>query len=554
MSPSQMSTQRIATSRNSRAESTVHALLSILGERLLEGGHLSEPPQVESQVRWQSELNADVWDHRFTGVDVAGRTWVIWGQTTNYKGHASGKPESNKTYEVRETLTEALTMRATWPRSENLRTIHVTIGPADYAYGWFAPMKSCSFDRSLYVSIAGADIFEGIDALFASARTESQVLDKVREAIASESPIGQALREPIDDLLHWWVRDGLSPNPLADAQAELIRKAKPKVTEVRSVIEDGTADNFKSAVVDSILARQQENDDPAIQEVVAQTLEAKPFLASATRQLYDWRFFCERVDTLADLRAPLPIAIAELWQAQAPDMRESLRRILIRMRSEDDLDYIQDVNVAGLSEHNLYGPIHSREQTTKVADIIANRLPHEMTTTSQLIEAIKRRGRQTLREQIYFEARNGTNAAMSFRAVIHLLTNDGFLVKAASTLERPLIGYQRDLSGRTVRPYTNFQVVADRSGNDLAIIKAKHFSAREFDRRCKEEGFVGLSLSKRWVDGSFKSGLSLPLVMLIDVEDKSDLAPHGVAKLMAMGWTVVVGYPALKKLVTTLAR
>lgn len=553
MSPSQMNTQRTATARNSRAETTVQALLTIFGEELLSSGHLASRPVIESQVRWQTELCSDVWDHRFTGVTTDGDEWVIWAQTTNYKGHTNRKAESNKTYEVRETLTEALTLRATWPTKGNNRSVHFTIGPTDYAYGWFSPMKSCSFDRSITISTREGDIFAQIDALLTSTRTESQVLGKIRDEVASKSALGIALKRAIDELHQWWLSEGLSTNPIADAQAHLIRAAIPARTTVQEIIETGSASGFKKAAVQAILSGHVAESDPAIQEAVKQTLAAKPFLASARRQIGSWSGFCTQVEDLVDPSASMLETIFALWQAQDPQARESLRRILIRLRPQSESDYIQDVDVAGLSEHNLYGPLHTIQQGRAISQIICSHLPAEIVEPSQLITRIQQQGRQILREQIYFEAHNGTNAAMSFRTVIQALIHDGYVVAPTSRLEHSLIGYQRELTSETVRPYTNFRVIQDRRGNNLAVIKAKHFSAREFDRRCKEEGFVGISLSNRWVDGAFTPGLSLPLIMLIDVEDKTAINHRGVAKLIAMGWTVVVGYPALKRLIDRLA-
>lgn len=552
MSPGQMRTQRIATARNSNSESMIRALLTIFGEELLAGGHLVASPVVESQVRWQSELNSDVWDHRFTGLDVDGGTWSIWCQTTNYKGHARGRTESNKTYEVRETLTEALTIRATWPDLENHRTFHFTVGPADYTYGWFAPMKSQSFDLSLTLVISETDIFAQIDALLATSRTESLLLAEVYREIESRSPLGRALRSSIDAMLNWWIHEGHSSNKVADAQAQLIREAIPGPDAVDQVIEAGTPSGFKSAVVESILAGQQLHDDPAIEEAVKQTLSAKPFLASAPQHVREWSAFCDQIEEITDSQGSVQSAILDLWQAEDSRVRESIRRVLIRLRPQDQVDYIQDVDVVGLSEHNLYGPRHSEGQASAIAQIIESHLPPEVVNATDLITCIMKEGRQTLREQIYFEARNGTHAAMSFRAVSQMLTSDGYVVKPASCLARPLVGYQRDLCSETVRPYTNFRVIKDRHEKDLAIIKVKHFSAREFDRRCKEEGFVGLSLSKRWVANRFVAGLKLPLIMFIDVDETANVSSVGVAKLMAMGWYVVIGYPALKKLVKTL--
>src|SRR4051812_2194398 len=55
---------------------------------------------------------SDVFDHFFKIKFVAsGEEVAFWGQTTCYKGNELGVAEPNKTYEIRETLVEALTLR-----------------------------------------------------------------------------------------------------------------------------------------------------------------------------------------------------------------------------------------------------------------------------------------------------------------------------------------------------------------------------------------------------------------------------------------------------------
>lgn len=107
--PSHMSVQKIATKRNSLAEMLIDYILQKFSERLYNEGYIKEESIPEQQKPFSRNDCIEVYDHymelHFSNkIDRQERTFEIWAQTTCYKGNVTGKPESNKTYEIRETL------------------------------------------------------------------------------------------------------------------------------------------------------------------------------------------------------------------------------------------------------------------------------------------------------------------------------------------------------------------------------------------------------------------------------------------------------------------
>jgi hypothetical protein len=154
--PSHMSVQNYATRRNKEAEVLASFILAEFGRQIYERGFTVEAPLIQPQKQFTRDDCQDVFDH-FAEIKLArpvgghSGTLHIWAQTTCYKGNSEGHPEANKSYEIRETLIEALGLRR-WLISDGIffRTIHMTFGPASYSYGWIKTAKDKAFDLSLY--------------------------------------------------------------------------------------------------------------------------------------------------------------------------------------------------------------------------------------------------------------------------------------------------------------------------------------------------------------------------------------------------------------------
>jgi hypothetical protein len=544
-----MTTQKTATARNSTVERVIQACLAILVQRLIAQGIIGPDYKLDCQKHWQSPLCSDVWDHWLEVTLLSGQTLAVFLQTTNYKGHKSGKAEPNKTYEVRETITEALTIRATWNEPELLRTVHFTVGPSNYTYGWFQGMKAHSFDLSVHLTLPDADIFALLHATFDSERSEAATILRVEKEIKMKSDVGVALDRLISQLESWCVRDSFAESPLAIQQAALIADEFVASPDIDDLLEGARGTNIKKQFVTLITSNSKEDLDPASSKVLADLRKSKPLFAAAPDQLENWKVFVQEAQAAVRSAKSLESAIEALWTAPDVAFRGSVRRILMRLQSEEHIDYIQDIGISGVTEHNLYGGNHSTLQSRDIAEAIASRMSGSIASCEQLIDAISRRGRAILRSQLYFEAQNGTTALNSFKYVQAMLVRDGYVLQTPRAAGYDLTGYQDQLTSATVRPYFNFVVVSTASGEPICLLKTKFFSHAEFDRRCKEEGFVGLSLSHHWdpSTGAFVSNLDIPLVMCIDMDGKTKPPSHAVRKLQAMSWTVVFGYEGLKE-------
>ncbi len=156
------SIQLHATLRNEYVEIFVDFAIRKALEMLKEKGVIKEVVLPERHKIFKAIDASDVFDHFFKIKFSSGGEVEYWGQTTCYKGNDLGIPEANKTYEIRETLIEALTLRRhLLAEDKKFRTFHFTFGPSDYTYGWFAGAKENTFDWSFYSTdlASNQDIF-----------------------------------------------------------------------------------------------------------------------------------------------------------------------------------------------------------------------------------------------------------------------------------------------------------------------------------------------------------------------------------------------------------
>ena len=539
MPRSNMTSQRTATKRNAQAEQVSHYTLEKFAKALLRNKQITQY-SIATQEQFNSPITRDRWDHTLRLQLPGGEIFEIWGQTTCYKGHVGGETESNKTYEVRETLTETLCLKATKPTDVAFGTVHITFGDSDYAYSWFKPMKEKTFDLSLYFDDP-EDVFVLIDCAIGSLTTESQINTKLDAEMANSTKLGRILTRNQETLEKWHSEGNFKLSAMGLAQAALIRTGIPAETELKKLMTHARGDNIKKKAVDVILNSSQRSSDILIQEIVADLLTKKPFLANANRQIIEWDDYVAKISSVWQQDASELENLVSLWNVLDQSTRESTRRILLRVHSEETTDYVQDLGIEGITEHNLYGGTHSAAQAAKVANVISRNLKENMIEASELIPLISKNGRGILRNQIYFEAKNGTSNTSSFDFIQKTLINAGFKIVSSTEAGLKLIGFHSEITDGDVRPYTNFKVVQDNDGKILCILKGKFFSVAEFDRRCKEEGFVGLSLQYQWNSHEFTPRFPIPLVMCIDMEPDFTPPEFAVRKLLAMGWTVAFG-------------
>jgi hypothetical protein len=546
MNRTNMGVQRTATKRNRSAEKVSHYILSSAIQVLEGEGSVQSGWDLHQQYLFESALTRDRWDHqvdlKLFGPD---QFLQLWGQTTCYKGHDNGATEANKTYEIRETLTEALCLRACVPDSQSLFLVHITFGNPDYVYSWFRPMKESVFDISIYVHDGGVDVFELIDEALRGARTEIQERACLDSQIASGTPLGELINSAISQVVRGLREPGKHRSALGPLQASII---SANLKRARSVEPLGaiSGQNIKKSVVDYILSESGTAFNQNVVDAAEEILGRKPFLRTVKAQLRDWSSFLTALRNLCSKAHDLHDQLALLWAADDPAIRESARRILVRLHSTGDIEYAQDFGIAGMTEHNLYSGKHTQVQMDQLVRTLEERFRNAGINHSNIYSKIDHEGKKILRSQLYFEARNGTTSKSSFELVLQDLRLDGFEITSPREAGIKLIGYHAEISGELVRPYTNFKIISDRRVGPLCVLKAKFFSAAEFDRRCKEEGFVGLSLKNRWTGEGFSSRFNLPLIMCVDMPENFAPPAFSVLKMRAMGWDVVFGVEELK--------
>lgn len=547
MNRTNMGVQRTATRRNRFAEKVSHfilqsAIAKLEAEKLVQLGW-----DLRQQHLFESDLTRDRWDHHVRlGLGNPPQDVEVWGQTTCYKGHDDGATEANKTYEVRETITEALCLRAASSETNSIFLVHITFGNPDYVYSWFRPMKETVFDVSIYIHDNSYDVFEAIDEVLGDARTETQEKQNLEAEVNAQSLLGLLIVSAVSKIFDALKSTEQSQSKLGPLQAALITENLKLRKKHIDETQDYSGENIKKSVVDFILSESGIGFSHSIVEAAEEILTRKPFLRSAKEQLGSWQDFLNVIEALVAASGNLNDLIFHLWTVEDIAIRESVRRILVRLHSRGDIEYAQDFGIPGISEHNLYSGNHSKNQAESLVKILGERIAESGISTSSFMTEISREGKKILRAQLYFEARNGTSNKSSFDHILRDLQLDTFEVKTPREVGIDLTGYHAEITDQRVRPYTNFKVITNHEGKPLCILKAKFFSAAEFDRRCKEEGFVGLSLVHKWTDEGFLPRFNIPLIMCVDMPANFSPPAFSVRKMWAMGWDVVFGIEELK--------
>lgn len=537
---SHMGVQTIATARNSDVEFFVHFILEEFFFDLQKQGKLTNTT-IESQKQFVSEIASDVWDHFVSATQTNGRVIEIWCQTTCYKGNGTGSPEPNKTYEVRETLVEGLSIRKLFKENpqKDYRSIHFTVGDSRYTYQWFLELKAAAYDKSIYIGQSNYDIFSDISGVLAGTYTESTKALSLKSCAKGTSVLGGYIRRTLINLDDWWNAQNHEKSQLADSQWELIAsefhsasKAWPDFPRVRG-------QNIKGRTNEAIFSEEMDLSDPLIPKTAAKILKKNPFLSSAIQTLASWERFSADIEFSAKQSTTLFAYIEKLWASPLPQ-RLVIRRLLLRIHSLESVAYVQDRDVTGVTEHNIYSGEHNSEQTRKIcAQIVSNLNAQNIHVAQDVAIAIETRGKRLINQSRWFEAKNGTELKPSFDYVQLALEEAGYRADTPSKVGFRAIGYHSEIASNNVRPYTNLKIIKNPAGEVVCLLKAKFFRSPEFPRRCKEEAFVGLTLKYRYANNAFSKRLDIPLVMFIDMA--SDCTPpiYSVKRLISFGWHVV---------------
>lgn len=538
---SHMGVQTFATTRNSDVEFFVHFILKKFFFSLQKQGNLKNIT-IEQQKQYVSEIASDVWDHFISATQPNGRTIEIWCQTTCYKGNGTGTPESNKTYEVRETLVEGLSIRQLFNNDpeKDYRSIHFTVGDSRYTYQWFLELKAAVYDKSIYIGQPDYNIFNDISAVLKGTHTESDKYSKLERCIPGKSILGGYITQAHQELNDWWLTHNHRKSTLADSQWNLISSELQSASANWLNLSNLHGQDIKGRTNAAIFAEEMDISDPLIPMTAAKLLEKNPFLSSAIQILALWDAFYANLTKSAKPSLTLRDFLEILWDTPLPE-RLVIRRLLLRIHTSESIAYVQDRDVKGVTEHNIYSGDHTAGQTRRICDQIENDLKSQnILTTHDILTAISSRGKRLINQARWFEAKNGTQLKPSFDYVQLALEEVGYKVVSPSKAGLHAIGYHSEITSQNVRPYTNLKVVLTPEGKIACLLKTKFFRTQEFPRRCKEEAFVGLTLKYKYTGNTtFAKRLNVPLIMFVDMA--SDCVPpaHAVKRLISFGWHAV---------------
>ncbi len=556
--PSLMAVQRYATTRNEQIELLIDYVMRMFAATIHRDGYASHLAVPGRQVPFVRDDCSDVFDHYLElnltrSVGDSTGPLQIWGQVTTYKGGAAAEP--NKTYEIRETLIETLGLRR-WLQKEDttFRTIHFTVGPVAYTYQWFKVAKDNAFDLSLYsvASVVPDELFAELNSRLRGARTEDEA--RVRLAETSKDPRSSVRKVALDfhDRLYSWFVSGMPKSAVADKQAALLdavgRSQGPSLA--RALKEAGEAgEDIKGKTV--MLLAGGKTDDKAMLRTLKRLAASNPFLVAAGDALSEWDAWSRRNFRVPAECTSIEDYIQALWTSPTA-VRMVARRLLLRIHSDDDVMYVQDIGVPGVTEHTLYIGDPTKTQLRAIVErVTRSHRSSGITKPAQLYARLtSMRARQLLQASRKLEVVNGTNLKPSFLYVEETLSDKYLFATDFTQAGLPVpVAYHSRFGGTKAKvdAYTNMKLVIRKSdGRAVAIIKAKFFRKPEFPRRVKEEAYVGLTTKFDYRGSKFVERYpGIPLIMFVDMPE--DLVPpeYAVRRLVTAGWEA---FFSLKKL------
>ncbi len=283
-----------------------------------------------------------------------------------------------------------------------------------------------------------------------------------------------------------------------------------------------------------------ETDDPVLVHARGKLKLGNPFLPAALEAELSWPVWSREHFAIPANCKDLPCYIRHLWTADGNN-RLINRRLLLRIHTDEPIRYIQDTNIAGLTEHNLYNGVHSAAQVQAIVTRVTSSCEVSgITTPTDLYKQLaSQRGLQLLRASRKAESVNGTNLKPSFFYLEEALAGEYNFVHFKQTSLPSPTAYHAAFSTARVGPYSNIKVaVSKKTHQPVAIFKAKFFRQQEFARRTKEEAYVGFTTKFALVDGAFQERYpNIPLVMFVDM---AAITPpnYAVQRLATAGWEV----------------
>ncbi len=543
---SPMSVQKNAIKRNALSEILIDFILQKLCEGLLAEGLISKNYVVERQVEFTRNDCQDVYDH-YVEMDFTGKNGLkglteFWAQTTCYKGNATGKPEPNKTYEIRETLVEALTLRK-WLilEAKSFRTIHFTLGPSNYTYGWFAAAKENSFDYSVYLSYKGEeDFFDTLTRVGDGITFEFEMYERLEKVCLDERQhLAIFINSTIFSLIKYF-RDGCPIQENANKQALLLRENQLRITDVDNYVcsSNNSGMNIKGKTIS--LLDGGETDDNILIKTIKRLNVSNPFLPIALEATLNWLTWSQKAFAIPVECTTLKAYIEYLWRRDG-DERFVIRRLLLRVYTDKAINYIQDISVEGITEHNLYNGYHNETQIRAIVSYLLIKYSENGITSANVLHNIlcSSNAKESVSVARKFERINGTNLKPSFFYLEEYLAQYFVICGFEEAGLRPPKGYYiRFNPEANVDPYANMKVVVSKTRRKpIAIIKAKFFRQPEFPRRAKEEAYVGLTSQYDYINGEYVHSYgNIPFIMFVDMADHYTPPAFAIRRLLNYGW------------------
>jgi len=538
---SHMGVQTFATARNSLVELFVQFILESYFHTIQKS---VTDLSVESQKQYKSKIASDVWDHfaSFCDKKIGGRVdW--WCQTTCYKGNSTGKPEPNKTYEIRETLVEAISLRErVLQEAYPIRTIHFTVGSKKYTYDWFVAAKNKTFDLSIYIDVENEDVFECITKSAGGSKTEMQVKQSFENALKKPGSFSKIVTQVHEALYNWHIKQGMQVQEMANKQYLLVaNEMKLREIEMKEKVKHSVNAGLDIKRRCNDVVHGKPETDPILVKTTEQLLDTNPFIRQAKYDLANWEEYSKLIATIEGKSKGLSEFITSLWNTDG-DQRLVIRRLLFRIKADAAINYIQDINVVGVTEHTLYKGNHKDNQVQGICLHLISRLKLlNIESKSELKkEMTSKAASSILKSALWFEAKNGTTLKPSFDYIVNVLSEKGYVIKDATSFKNKPIGFQSQFvsSAEKVNAYTNLRVIFSKEGLPIAYLKGKYFRPQELPRRCKEESYVGLTLKYELKGSDFTVKNPFPLIMFIDMPGDYTPPPHAITQLQAFGWNI----------------
>lgn len=128
--------------------------------------------------------------------------------------------------------------------------------------------------------------------------------------------------------------------------------------------------------------------DPILGNTLKRLFLTNPFLSVALDAINNWPQWFLRVFSRERSGSSLYEYVYALWADPTPD-RYVIRRLLMRIYTDGGIHYIQDIDIEGLDEHNLYNGIHTRSQIEEMTEYLLSKYrDHGILNARQLYERL----------------------------------------------------------------------------------------------------------------------------------------------------------------------